>query len=80
MATPEELAAAYAASWPERDAARRTALLESCCSPGVRFLQEADDEVVDRGYGTDVVELADDGRMRTIVVFGDPGPPPGGAS
>jgi hypothetical protein len=127
MATPEELAAAYAASWTERDATKRTALLESCCSPGVLFLQEADDEVVgvealsavigafqdswpegidvrvelttpaqahhgfgrggfvwifgqDRGYGTDFVELADDGRMRTIVVFGDPGPPPGGAS
>ena len=42
MATPEELAAAYAASWTERDAATRTALLESCCSPGIRFLQEAD--------------------------------------
>jgi hypothetical protein len=46
MATPEELAAAYAASWTERDAAKRTALLDSCCSPGIRFLQEADDEVV----------------------------------
>jgi hypothetical protein len=42
MATPEELAAAYAACWTERDAATRTALLESCCSPGIRFLQEAD--------------------------------------
>src|SRR5918998_2911174 len=118
MATPEELATSYAAAWTERDGPRRTALLESCCGPDLRFLQEgADDEVVgvealsamigefqagwpegldvrvelttpvqahhgfgrggfvwvfgeDRGYGTDFVELADDGRMQTIVVFG----------
>lgn len=30
----------------------------------------------DRGYGTDFVELGEDGKMNTIVVFGDPGPPP----
>ena len=30
----------------------------------------------DRGYGTDFVELGSDGKMKTIVVFGDPGPPP----
>ena len=30
----------------------------------------------DRGYGTDFAELGDDGKMKTIVVFGDPGPPP----
>ena len=30
----------------------------------------------DRGYGTDFVELGEDGKMKTIVVFGDPGPPP----
>ena len=28
-----------------------------------------------RGYGTDFVEMRD-GKMATIVVFGDPGPPP----
>ena len=28
-----------------------------------------------RGYGTDFVELRDE-LMQTIVVFGDPGPPP----
>lgn len=30
----------------------------------------------DRGYGTDFAELGDDGRLKTVVVFGDPGPPP----
>src|SRR5689334_13860844 len=30
----------------------------------------------DRGYGTDFSELGEDGKMQTIVVFGDPGPPP----
>lgn len=30
----------------------------------------------DRGYGTDFAELGEDGKMKTIVVFGDPGPPP----
>jgi hypothetical protein len=30
----------------------------------------------DRGYGTDFVELGEDEKMKTIVVFGDPGPPP----
>lgn len=30
----------------------------------------------DRGYGTDFVDLGDDEKMKTIVVFGDPGPPP----
>jgi len=29
----------------------------------------------ERGYGTDFVEVRD-GLMQTIVVFGDPGPPP----
>jgi hypothetical protein len=29
----------------------------------------------DRGYGTDFAELGDDGRMKTIVVFADSGPP-----
>ncbi|MEJ7584859.1 MAG: hypothetical protein WKF43_12445 [Acidimicrobiales bacterium] len=29
----------------------------------------------ERGYGTDFVELGDDGKMKTIVVFHDPGPP-----
>ena len=123
MPTPDELAAAYAASWGERDATKRRALLASCCGPGIRFLQQGDDEIVgvdaisdaigafqatwpdgidvrvemttpvdshhgfgrggfvwifgsDRGYGTDFVELGDDGLMKTIVVFGDPGPPP----
>jgi len=124
VATPDELAASYAAAWTERDADKRMALLVACCSPGIRFLQQgADDEVVgiralssaigefqatwpdgvdvrveittpidehhgfgrggfvwifgaDRGYGTDFVELDDDGKMKTIVVFGDPGPPP----
>jgi hypothetical protein len=124
MATPEELAASYAAAWTERDAAKRDELLESCCGDGIRFLQQgAEEEIVgiralsetigefqaswpddidvrvelttpvdahhgfgrggfvwifgeDRGYGTDFVELGDDGKMKTIVVFGDPGPPP----
>ncbi len=30
----------------------------------------------DRGYGTDFVELGAGGKLATIVVFGDPGPPP----
>ena len=30
----------------------------------------------DRGYGTDFAELGDDGKLKTIVVFGDAGPPP----
>ena len=30
----------------------------------------------DRGYGTDFAEVGDDGKLKTIVVFGDPGPPP----
>lgn len=124
MATPDELAACYAAAWNERDEAQRRALLESCCSPGVRFLQQGwEHEVVgidalattiadfqaswpegvdvrvelttpvdshhgfgrggfvwifgqDRGYGTDFAEVGDDGKMKTIVVFGDSGPPP----
>jgi ubiquinone/menaquinone biosynthesis C-methylase UbiE len=124
MATPDELAQAYAAAWTERDAVRRRELLDSCCEPDVRFLQEGSEhEVVgidalydtinefqagwpdgvdvrveittpidahhgfgrggfvwifgeDRGYGTDFVELGANGKMKTIVVFGDPGPPP----
>lgn len=124
VATPEELAASYAAAWTERDGPKRRELLESCCGPGIRFLQQGwEDEVVgidalsntiaefqagwpdgvdvrvelttpvdshhgfgrggfvwifgaDRGYGTDFVELGDDGKLKTIVVFGDPGPPP----
>ena len=120
--TPDELARTYAAAWLERDPAKRRELLERCCRPDVRFLQEGfDHEVVgidelhttigefqsgwpadtavdvqittdiqehhgygrggfvwiigdDRGYGTDFVEVKD-GKMQTIVVFGDPGPP-----
>ena len=127
MATPEVLAAWYAAAWTERDGAKRRELLESCCGSRIRFLQQGwDHEVVgidaladtigelqaawpdgvdvrvelttpvdshhgfgrggfvwiygeDRGYGTDFVELCDDGKMKTIVVFGDPGPPPSAA-
>jgi len=125
MATPEELAASYAAAWTERDDAERRALLHSCCGPGIRFLQAGWDHEVtgvdaladtigefqatwpdgadvrvelttpvdahhgfgrggfvwilgeDRGYGTDFVELGEDGKMKTIVVFHDAGPPPG---
>ena len=124
MATPDELAAAYAAAWTERNEKVRFELLSSCCSPAVRFLQESsENEIVgvtalselisefqaswpdgvdvrveittpidahhgfgrggfawvfgnDRGYGTDFVELGSDGKLQTIVVFGDPGPPP----
>jgi hypothetical protein len=124
MATPDELANWYAGAWNERDPTRRRELLESACSPGIRFLQEGwEHEIVgideldntiaefqeswpegvdvrvelttpvdshhgfgrggfvwifgeDRGYGTDFAELGDDGKMKTIVVFGDPGPPP----
>ena len=124
MSTPEELAAAYAAAWNERDASKRRALLELACSPDVRFLQQGfDHEVVgveqldetiaefqaswpegvdvrvelttpvqahhgvgrggfvwifgdQRGYGTDFAVLGDDGKMKTIAVFSDPGPPP----
>ena len=122
-ATPDELAALYAASWTERDDAKRLEMLASCCEAGVRFVQQESDEVIgihalsaligafqagwpdgvdvrveittpvdshhgfgrggfvwifgpDRGYGTDFVELGDSGKMKTIVVFGDPGPPP----
>ena len=124
MATPDELATWYAAAWNERDATKRRQLLESACSPGIRFLQQGwEHEVVgidqldaviaefqagwpegvdvrvelttpvdshhgfgrggfvwifgeERGYGTDVAEVGDDGKMKTIVVFSDPGPPP----
>ncbi len=124
MATPDELASAYAAAWIERDDAKRLELLNLCCGPAIRFLQQGwEHEVVgtvalsdaiaafqrgwpdgidvrvelttpvdahhnfgrggfvwifgeDRGYGTDFVELGSDGKMKTIVVFGDPGPPP----
>jgi hypothetical protein len=123
VATPEELAASYAAAWTERDDTKRMALLASCCGVGIRFLQQGfQHEIVgisalssaigefqaswpegvdvrvelttpvdehhgfgrggfvwifgeDRGYGTDFVELGDDGKMKTIVVFNDPGPP-----
>ncbi len=30
----------------------------------------------DRGYGTDFAEVGADGKLKTIVVFGDAGPPP----
>jgi hypothetical protein len=30
----------------------------------------------DRGYGTDFAEVGDDGKLKTIIVFGDAGPPP----
>jgi hypothetical protein len=30
----------------------------------------------ERGYGTDFAAVGEDGRLETIVVFGDPGPPP----
>ncbi|CAN5827293.1 hypothetical protein BH24ACT3_BH24ACT3_00540 [soil metagenome] len=124
MATPDELAACYAAAWTERDEGTRRKMLATCCEPDVRFLQEGwEHEVVglealcaaigefqaswpdgvdvrvemttpvgahhgfgrggfawvfgeDKGYGTDFVELGSDGKMQTIVVFGDPGPPP----
>lgn len=29
----------------------------------------------DRGYGTDFAEVGEDGKLKTIVVFGDAGPP-----
>ncbi len=127
MATPDELAAAYAAAWTERDPATRRELLNSCCEPAVRFLQDGSEaEVIgmdalsdtisefqagwpdgidvrveitttidahhgfgrsgfvwifgeDRAYGTDFIELGDNGKMKTIVVFGDPGPAPSAA-
>jgi hypothetical protein len=123
MLTPEELAQTYAAAWLEKEPSSRRELLERCCQPDVRFLQEGfEHEVVgidhlhdtigdfqatwptdgevdvqlttpvqehhgygrggfvwifpgdQRGYGTDFVEVRD-GKMQTIVVFGDPGPP-----
>src|SRR5262245_45933290 len=47
MATPEELANWYAGAWNETDPAKRRGLLESACSPDIRFLQEGwDHEVV----------------------------------
>lgn len=47
MATPDELAAWYAAAWNERDGSRRRELLGSACSPRVRFLQQGwDHEIV----------------------------------
>ena len=124
MATPEELAAAYASAWNERDPTKRRALLDRACSADIRFLQQGwEQEVVgidqldeaiatfqsgwpdgvdvrvelttpveahhgfgrggfvwifgdERGYGTDFAELGDDGKLKTIIVFGDPGPPP----
>ena len=41
MPTPDELAATYAAAWLERDPPRRRTLLEQCCCPDVRFVQES---------------------------------------
>jgi hypothetical protein len=124
VSTPDELAAAYAAAWTERDERARLELLSSCCGPDVRFLQQGmEDEVVgvaalsdfigafqsswpdgvdvrvemttridahhgfgrggfvwifgdDEGFGTDFVQLGPDGKLQTIVVFSDPGPPP----
>jgi hypothetical protein len=124
MATPDELAHWYAEAWNETDDAKRRALLDAACSPGIRFLQQGfDDEVVgidaldktiaeyqaswpegvavrveittpveshhgvgrggfvwivgdDRSYGTDYAELGDDGKLKTIAVFIDAGPPP----
>lgn len=47
MATPDELAQWYAAAWNETDDAKRRALLDAACSPGIRFLQQGfDDEIV----------------------------------
>jgi hypothetical protein len=122
MLTPEELAQTYAAAWLEKDPTARRELLERCCRPDVRFLQEGWEEIVgidqlektiadfqaswpaggkvdvqittpvqehhgygrggfvwifrgdERVYGTDFVEVRD-GKLQTIVVFGDPGPP-----
>lgn len=34
----------------------------------------------DRGYGTDFAEVGEDGKLKTIVVFGDAGPPPTASS
>jgi hypothetical protein len=127
MATPEELAASYAAAWTERDDRKRLELLAACCGPRIRFLQQGfEHEIVglaalssaigefqaswpdgvdvrvelttpveehhgfgrggfvwifgeDRGYGTDFVELGDDGKMQTIVVFNDPDAPAAGS-
>lgn len=41
MFTPDELAAAYAAAWTERNEQARIDLLSGCCEPAVRFLQES---------------------------------------
>jgi hypothetical protein len=39
VANPDELANWYAAAWNARDPGERRRLLESACSPGIRFLQ-----------------------------------------
>ena len=59
MATPDELAEAYAAAWNERDRKKRRALLDRSCSPGVRFLQE--------GFEHEVVGI--DALDETISTF-----------
>src|SRR5580765_455051 len=56
MTTPEDLAASYAAAWTERDGPKRRALLESCCTPAIRFLQQ--------GWDHDVVGI--DALSKTI--------------
>ncbi|MBA2607940.1 MAG: hypothetical protein H0U92_03285 [Actinobacteria bacterium] len=59
MATPDELAHWYADAWNETDPAKRRALLEAACSPGIRFLQE--------GFEYEVVGI--DALDRTIAEY-----------
>ena len=83
MATPDELANWYAGAWNEREPAKRPALLESACSPDIRFLQQGWEHEVrgvdeldatiaafqaDWPEGVDVrVELDDAGRLASRI-------------
>jgi len=65
-ATPDELARWYAAAWNEHEVVGIDAL-----DATIAELQASGPE------GVDVrAELGDDGKMKTIVVFIDPDPPP----
>ena len=69
MVAPDDLARSYAAAWTERDDAKRRELLESCCSPVIRFLQEGwEHEVVGVGPLSDTIGEFQAGWPDGVVV------------
>ena len=73
----DAMIADYQATWPEGVDVRVeiTTPVESHHGVGRGgFVWIVGDE---RTYGTDYAELGDDGKMKTIAVFIDAGPPPG---